>query len=93
LKNFSTLCEGNGWCRADNVVVTSILLGQQKQYAVGFGHGNCSHSDSHCRQISCEWQFLHECSLELMFSRDMKAPYCLGSLAAWLLSYLPYRVP
>jgi len=28
------------------------------------GHGSCSHSDSHYRLISCEWQFLHECSLE-----------------------------
>jgi len=28
-----------------------------------------------------------------MFGRDMKAPYFLGSMAAWMLSYLPHRAP
>ena len=79
---------GNGWCGADNVVVTSILLGQQKQYAVGFGHGSCSHSDSHCRLISCEWQFLCECSLEL----DVQQRY-ESSLLPWLHGCLVALLP
>jgi len=27
----------------------------------------------------------------LMLGGDMKASYCLGSIAAWMLSYLPHR--
>ena len=61
------------------MVVPSILLGWLCQ-------SSCSHSNSHCRLI-----ILYECSLELMFGGDMKAPYCLGSMAAWMLSYLPHR--
>jgi len=36
LKNFSTLHEGNSWCRGHNVVVLSILLGWKDSSVEGF---------------------------------------------------------
>jgi len=73
---------GNGWCEADNMLMYQAYY--LAEWAEGWlGHSICSHSDSHCRLISCEYNLY----VSVVWSWMLLLPWLPGCLVA----LLPYR--